>query len=161
VAVSPPRSSEPQAPRPAPALEIPLPTTKPNAPSPPPVPVPAAPLTPTEQTERLVADIARYFDEIDLRVRSMESSERELAEQVLLRIEEIFGRCGVDTIEGDVVFDRLRHQPDPGGPLGSNGAPIAATLSPGFMLASRVLRRARVRLADTAAGSQIVCELNP
>jgi hypothetical protein len=57
----------------------------------------------------------------------------------------------VETICSDATFDRLRHQPDHTRPGITQGAAIAQTLSPGFAVGRRVLRRARVRLATASS----------
>jgi molecular chaperone GrpE (heat shock protein) len=65
---------------------------------------------------------------------------------VILRLEEILGRSGVQIISNDAIFDRARHKPDADHGTVDNGAVVHETLSPGFAVGPRVLRRARVRL---------------
>jgi hypothetical protein len=140
--------------RPASAPPLPL---RPVAP-PPPLPGPVerrAPVAPEPRQAapgsvngtRLAQDLASLFDDLDLQLESMEHVQRSKVRMVLGRLAETLERAGVGRIDGDSTFDLLRHQPDANGELGNPGDRIARTLSPGFVLDGRVIRRARVELA--------------
>jgi molecular chaperone GrpE (heat shock protein) len=72
----------------------------------------------------------------------------EVAEHVMCRLQEILERCGVQPISDEGDFDRNRHQ-SAGKALA--GATVAETLSPGFQVGVRILRRARVQVKNPAA----------
>lgn len=93
---------------------------------------------------RLVEECVEVVDELDQHMDRFDAPRREVAKHVILRLEEILGRSGVEVISNETAFDRGRHKP-----AGENtvpGAAISETLSPGFAVEHRVLRRARVRL---------------
>lgn len=92
----------------------------------------------------LVEECVGVVDELDRHMDSFDAPRREVAGHVVLRLEEILGRSGVEIIWTDETFDRARHKPDVGD--ATAGAAVAETLSPGFAVGPRVLRRARVRL---------------
>jgi molecular chaperone GrpE (heat shock protein) len=95
---------------------------------------------------KLVEECVDVVDELDEHMSSFDAPRREVAGHVIVRLEEILGRSGVEIISDDATFDRVRHKPDPTNAETDNGAAIHQTLSPGFALGSRVLRRARVRV---------------
>jgi hypothetical protein len=95
---------------------------------------------------KLVEECVDVVDELDEHMSSFDAPRREVAGHVIVRLEEILGRSGVEIISDDASFDRARHKPDPTNAGTDNGAAIHQTLSPGFALGSRVLRRARVRV---------------
>jgi hypothetical protein len=95
---------------------------------------------------KLVEECVELLDELDRNLGNFEPARRELAAHVIQRVHEILERCGVQTIMNETIFDRNRHQPTPSGGSIGPGATIAETLSPGFVVANRTLRRARVRL---------------
>ena len=95
----------------------------------------------------LIEDCVQLYDEIDTLVGKLKPAQQGIAGHVLLRLQEVMVRSGVGLIEGDTVFHYERHQVAPTGTLPANVTPITATLSPGFSLGRRVLRRARVSLA--------------
>jgi len=95
---------------------------------------------------KLVEECVEVIDELDEHMGSFDAPRREVAGHVLLRLEEILGRSGVEIISNDAVFDRARHKPDAGHAATDNGAAVRETLSPGFVVGPRVLRRARVQL---------------
>ncbi len=66
--------------------------------------------------------------------------------QVILCLEEILGWSGVEIISNDAIFDRARHKLDADHVATENGAAFRETLSSGFAVRPRVLRRTRVRL---------------
>jgi GrpE len=95
---------------------------------------------------RLVEEDVELIDELDRHRGGLDASGRAVADHVTSRLEEVLDRAGVEVIEADVAFDRLRHAP-----LDSNGVPkqgtaIAEVVSSGFAIGDRVLRRAHVRL---------------
>jgi hypothetical protein len=95
---------------------------------------------------KLVEECVDVVDELDEHMSNFDAPRREVAGHVIVRLEEILGRSGVEIISHDASFDRARHKPDPTNAATDNGAAIHQTLSPGFALGSRVLRRARVRV---------------
>jgi len=95
---------------------------------------------------KLVEECVEVVDELDEHMGSFDAPRREVAGHVLLRLEEILGRSGVGIISNDTVFDRARHKPDADHAATDNGAVVRETLSPGFVVGPRVLRRARVQL---------------
>ena len=95
---------------------------------------------------KLVEECVEVIDELDEHLDTFDAPRREVAEHVILRLEEILGRSGVQIISNDKVFDRTRHKPDMDHGVLDNGATVSETLSPGFAVGPRVLRRARVRL---------------
>ena len=96
---------------------------------------------------KLVEEYVEMVDELDEHMESFDAPRREVARHVILRLEEILGRSGVEIISKDTIFDRTRHKPDTDHCALDNGATVGETLSPGFAVGPRVLRRARVRLA--------------
>lgn len=94
----------------------------------------------------LVENCVEIIDELDEHMASFDAPSREVAGHVVLRLEEILARSGVEVISDDTVFDRTRHKPDVAHAMAGNGAAVRKTLSPGFAIGPRVLRRARVRL---------------
>jgi hypothetical protein len=94
----------------------------------------------------LVEECVEVVDELDEHMDSFDAPRREMAGHVIMRLEEILGRSGVEIISNDAVFDRARHKPDADHTGTDNGGAVRETLSPGFAVGPRVLRRARVRL---------------
>ncbi len=97
---------------------------------------------------KLTQECVSLFDELDRKSASMDPRRQELAGYVCSQLEEILERCGVTIISGDSAFDERRHRPYPAVSRVAAGTAIAETLSPGFVVGPRVLRRARVRLAE-------------
>ena len=97
---------------------------------------------------KLTQECVTLFDELDRKSTSMDPRRQELAGYVCSQLEEILERCGVTIISGDSTFDDRRHRPYPAVSRVAAGTAIAETLSPGFVVGPRVLRRARVRLAE-------------
>lgn len=95
---------------------------------------------------KLVEECVEVVDELDSHMDSFDETRREVAGHVILRFEEILGRSGVEIISNDAIFDRVRHKPDANHAATHDGAVVRETLSPGFAVGPRVLRRARVRL---------------
>jgi molecular chaperone GrpE (heat shock protein) len=100
---------------------------------------------------KLAQECVTLFDELDRKSASMDPRRQELAGYVCSQLEEILERSGVTIISGDLAFDESRHRPYPAVSRVADGTAIAETLSPGFVVGPRVLRRARVRLADEAS----------
>ena len=97
---------------------------------------------------KLTQECVTLFDKLDRKSASMDPRRQELASYVCSQLEEILERCGVTIISGDSAFDERRHRPSPAVSRVAAGTAIAETLSPGFVVGPRVLRRARVRLAE-------------
>ena len=96
---------------------------------------------------KLVEECVEVVDEFDGYTSSFDAPRREVAEHVISRLEEVLGRSGVEIISNEAFFDRARHSPDAmSGGAAAPGAAIRETLSPGFAVGRRVLRRARVRV---------------
>ena len=100
-----------------------------------------------ERWMKLVEECVEMVDELDEHMESFEAPRREVARHVILRLEEILGRSGVEIISNDAIFDHARHKPDADHSAFDNGATVGETLGPGFAVGPRVLRRARVRLS--------------
>lgn len=88
----------------------------------------------------LVEDCVQLLDEMDRDFEHAEPERKDLAEHVVLRLSEILERAGVEVIDGEATFDRTRHQ----APKASPGMAVVATISPGYAVGRRVLRRAKV-----------------
>ena len=99
---------------------------------------------------KLVEESVTLLDELDRHRADFDAPRQDLADHVICRLQEILERCGVDSIDGDHDFDRNRHQPEGRARL-MPGAKVTATLSPGFRVGKRVLRRARVLIEDPAS----------
>jgi molecular chaperone GrpE (heat shock protein) len=95
---------------------------------------------------KLVEECVEMVDELDEHMGSFDAPRREVAGHVILRLEEILGRSGVEIISNEATFNRARHKPDADHSSTDNGATVDETLSSGFAVGPRVLRRARVRL---------------
>jgi hypothetical protein len=94
----------------------------------------------------LVEECVEVVDDLDEHMDSFDTPRREVAGHVILRLEDILERSGVEVISNDAIFDRARHKPDADHSGTGNGAAVRETLSPGFAVGPRVLRRARVQL---------------
>jgi hypothetical protein len=92
----------------------------------------------------LVEDCVALIGEFDRHQSSFDLQCKEIVDHTVLRLEEVLVRSGVEIISDDVAFDRDRHKPDIGD--SAAGDIIAETISPGFAVEQRVLRRALVRL---------------
>lgn len=103
---------------------------------------------------RVVEEMVMLFEEVERIGTSLSASERTIAEHTQLRLQEILERAGVGLIAEDTAFDRTRHQPEPRGAQVARGAAIARTLSPGFVVGPRVLRRARVQVEDQSLATR-------
>jgi hypothetical protein len=95
---------------------------------------------------KLVEECVEVVDELDEHKDGFDAPRRELAEHLILRLEEVLERSGVEVITDEPVFDRARHKPIANGGAAHPGAVISETVSPGFAVGRRVLRRAQVRL---------------
>jgi len=93
----------------------------------------------------LVDEYVSLFDEIYRLTPDLDAPSQEFAGHVNCRIQEILERSGVQIITGETTFDRTRHQAEV--PVNGAEATVTATISPGFAVGRRVLRRARVTLA--------------
>jgi uncharacterized tellurite resistance protein B-like protein len=125
--------------------------------------IPPSSSAPTSDTYNLLdnkpwVDLAEgsveLLDELDRQMPHFDSARQELADHVILRLEEVLQRSGVDVISEETVFDRSRHKLARADPQIAPGAIVTKTLSPGFAIGPRVLRRARVQVEGrTADGS--------
>jgi GrpE len=102
-----------------------------------------------ERWLKLVEECVDLFDDLDKHLTNFDPPRQELAEHMLLQLQEILERGGVELIDNDTTFQRDRHQPERPGAEIAPATTIIKTLSPGFAVGRRVLRRARVRLADS------------
>ncbi len=98
---------------------------------------------------QLVEECVELLDEFDRHKADFDSRQQELADHAISRLQEILERSGVEVIAAEPVFDRNRHQPEKHIAKIKDGHAIAQTISPGFAIERRVLRRARVRLAES------------
>jgi hypothetical protein len=60
---------------------------------------------------KLVEECVELVAELDEHMESFDAPRREVAGHVMLRLEEILGRSGVQIISNDATFDRARHGP--------------------------------------------------
>jgi molecular chaperone GrpE (heat shock protein) len=97
---------------------------------------------------KLVEECVLLYNDLDQRIASFNPERKELAEHILLQLQEILERSGVELITEDTIFERRRHQAVQPASKAIPGTPIVETLSPGFAVGRHVLRRARVRLAQ-------------
>lgn len=95
----------------------------------------------------LIERCVGLFDELDRLNPRLDAPRREIADQVLERLQEILEASGVRTIQGDTNFDRSLHELVAASGAVNAGATIIETVSPGYAVDRRVLRRARVRIA--------------
>lgn len=114
---------------------------------------PEAILTPSpelpddERWADLAEECVEVVDELDRNMGRFDDAKRqELADHVIWRLAEVLERSGVDPIFDDTAFDSKRHKPDKAISRTASGTTILETLSPGFAVGHRVLRRARVRV---------------
>jgi molecular chaperone GrpE (heat shock protein) len=98
---------------------------------------------------QLVQECISLFDELETKSPGMDPARQEVAGYVCSQLEELLERCGVTRISGDSTFDERLHRPSPAIRRVASGVPIEETLSPGFIVGPRVLRRAHVRLAES------------
>jgi hypothetical protein len=100
----------------------------------------------------LVEECVELLDELERHKEDFDPPRIELIEHVTMRLTELLERSGVEIISDETNFDRLRHQPD--GRAGARAKPgdaLSETLSPGFAIGRRVLRRAKVRLRSESS----------
>jgi len=97
---------------------------------------------------KLVEECVLLYSDLDHHIASFDPERKELAGHILLQLQEILERSGVELITEDTIFERRRHQPVQSASKAIPGTPIVETLSPGFAVGRHVLRRARVRLAQ-------------
>lgn len=88
----------------------------------------------------LVEECVQLLDEVDRDFEHADATRKQVASHVVLRLGEILERADVEVIDGETTYDRLRHQ----APKAAPGMPVAETLSPGYAIGRRVLRRAKV-----------------
>jgi hypothetical protein len=99
-----------------------------------------------ERWIKLADGCVQILNELDQSSEDFDTPRRQLAEHIVLRLEEVLERSGVEAITDEPFFDRARHKPISGNRSPSGGAVISETLSPGFAVGHRILRRARVRV---------------
>ena len=88
----------------------------------------------------LVEECVQLLEELESDFELADPERKELVEHVVLRLGEILVRAGVETIADEATFDRVRHQAS----KASQGMSVVETVSPGYAVGRRVLRRARV-----------------
>jgi hypothetical protein len=101
---------------------------------------------------KLVEESVALFDELDRHRVGFDPPRLEVADHVVCRLQEILERCGVEPISGLGAFDRNRHQPEEAARV-LPGATVTKTLSPGFRVGKRILRRARVCVQNSASSA--------
>lgn len=107
------------------------------------------PRDPSEEIEQwmnLVEECAGVVNDLDRHMGSFDPARREVADHVILKLAEGLERSGVDLILDDEDFDSRRHQSVEAKSGTVSGATIAETVSPGFAVGRRVLRKAQVRV---------------
>ena len=98
---------------------------------------------------KLVEECVQLINELDDQQEKLDPPRRDLVDHMICSLQEILERVGVQTITDEPVFDRSRHQPARSGSHAEPGLPIVETLSPGFAVGTRILRRARVQIASS------------
>lgn len=97
---------------------------------------------------KVIEDLFQLSSEMErIGGKSSDDGIKSIAEHVFMRLEEIFERNGLSSIDGEKNFDVRRHKPEPVSVV-ADGSEIAETLSPGWSLDERVMRRAKVRIAS-------------
>jgi hypothetical protein len=104
----------------------------------------------------LAEECVSLFDEVERNKPFFAPPGQELAEHVLCRIQEMLQRSGVAAIADEAIFDRHRHQPVNRNPGATEQARIIETISPGFAIGQRILRRARVKLAENLPAAPLI-----
>jgi hypothetical protein len=107
-----------------------------------------------KQWMKLVEEIVVLIEELARHRSNLDSLARELADHVILRLEEILERSGVGVIANEAMFERSRHEPEKGTTYARPGDAIFETIRPGLAVGRRVLRRAVVRLAKSEPGTE-------
>lgn len=95
----------------------------------------------------VVEECVELFDELARLKANFDPARQELIEHVETRLEELLVRSNVTLIANEATFDRNRHQPEQKGLHVSPRAAIGETLSPGFAVGRRVLRRSIVKMS--------------
>jgi len=105
----------------------------------------------------LAEDCLALFEEMDRNLEFFETpGERQLAEHVQARLQEILERTGLEVIDQEGASVRTLHQPErSAGGLDSEQLRVEMR-SPGFRVGRRILRRARVRLVEISSGASSV-----
>lgn len=111
-----------------------------------PTPTPTPEPLEDERWIELIDDCVEVVEELDRHMERFDPARQELADHVVWRLAEVLERSGVELISNDETLDSKRHEAVKAGSRATPGAPIVETLSPGFAVGRRVLRRARVRL---------------
>jgi molecular chaperone GrpE (heat shock protein) len=94
----------------------------------------------------LVEECVELYDELDEASPHLDPGGQQMAAMICARLRAVLEEAGVTVIEGESRFDRHRHRPVPNAGGIATGSPIVETLSPGFAVDRRVLRRAAVRV---------------
>lgn len=109
--------------------------------------------------EKLVEECVEILDQLDGHMGGFDAPRREVAGHVISRLGEALARSGVEVISDEATFDRARHRPEAadGAPLAiaAEGAAVAETVSPGFAVGRKILRRARVRVEQGSKVGQV------
>jgi hypothetical protein len=95
---------------------------------------------------KLVEECVDLYDELDNFKPELDSVKQEVADHVMCRLQEILERSQVNTIAGDSSFNFAHHQAGKTYKKVPPGTAILETLSPGFRIGPRVLRKAQVVL---------------
>ncbi|MFM9964369.1 MAG: nucleotide exchange factor GrpE [Planctomycetaceae bacterium] len=93
---------------------------------------------------KLVEELISLFEQLEAGQSALRPEQRAICEHLRSQLQEILERNGVTIIESEPVFDPYRHRLSAGG-TAIPGSAIEETVSPGFVVGSRVLRRATVR----------------
>jgi hypothetical protein len=98
------------------------------------------------QWMELVEECVGVVKDLDRHMGGFDPARQEVADHVILSLAEGLERTGVDLISDEEVFDSKRHESVEAKSGTAPGATIAETLSPGFAVGRRVLRKAQVRV---------------
>jgi hypothetical protein len=94
----------------------------------------------------LVEECVELVKKLDSQQKGLDSARQEMVQYFVSQLQESLQRGGVQVITDEPIYDSVRHQVAPARPNVPTGSRIVETLSPGFAVGERILRRARVRL---------------
>lgn len=102
-----------------------------------------------EQWMGLVEECVGVVKDLDRNMAAFDPARQELADHVILSLAEGLERTGVDLIVDDEVFDSRRHELAEATSRTASGEAIVETVSPGFAVGRRILRKVQVRVEDS------------
>jgi len=92
----------------------------------------------------LAEECVSLYDEMFCLSSEVSPESKEMLLHLMIRIQQTLERSDVEVTEDVRSFDRLRHK-DVGKSMPADGTPVVATLSPGYSVGRKVLRKAIVK----------------